>query len=214
MRLAALTLSALALTATMSAQQPGSDTVSAPRPGSDEVVIPEPTNGVGFCAPFGCFTRIQQIFDASTFPSKIRIDALDLFNNFAQSAEGFVEPAHYQFFLSTTDASSATASADMDQNLGTHHPLVAEFTIADFNTFFTGALRIALTEPFVYDPRHGNLLLEIRKDQTANFGDGPIYVDGSTATPGITLVTDQFGAQPSLGMSIGFVGKLRGPFRH
>jgi len=203
MRLIAVTLSVLALTAIASAQ----------RPASDEVVIPQPAAGVGLCAPFGCSTRIQQVFDASTFPSMIRIDALDLFNNFEQSAEGFVEPAHYQFFLSTTETSSATATADMDGNLGREHRLVAQFTVFDFNTFFTGALRIRLDAPFVYNPRHGNLLLEIKKDQTADFGDGPIYVDGSPTAPGVALVTDQFGAQPSLGMSVGFAGQFLGPFR-
>lgn len=177
-----------------------------------EIVIPEPDGRSGLCEPFECSTRIQQVFDASTFPSMIRIDALDLFNNFVQSAEGFVEPAHYQFFLSTTPASSTTVTADMDGNLGPNHRLVAEFTVADFDLFFSGALRIPLTAPFVYTPRQGNLLLEIRKDHTANFGDGPIFVDGTTNAVGVTLVTDQFGVQPALGMSIGFVGKFLGPF--
>jgi len=61
--------------------------------------------------------------------------------------------------------------------------------------------------------RHGNLLLEIKKDQTANYGDGPIYVDGSPTATGIALVSDQFGVQPSLGMSVGFVGQFLGPFQ-
>ena len=202
MRLIGLTLSVLALSAVASAQ----------RPGSDEVVIPQPDPRVGLCAPFDCNTRIQQVFDASTFPSMIRIDALDLFNDFRQSAEGFVEPAHYQFFLSTTPASSTTVTTDMDGNVGPNNRLVAEVTVADFNTFFTGALRIVLTAPFVYNPRHGNLLLEIRKDHTANFGDGTIYVDGTPTAAGVTLVTDQFGVQPSIGMSVGFAGQFLGPF--
>jgi len=38
-----------------------------------------------------------------------------------------------------------------------------------------------------------------------------VYVDGNLQAPGIALVTDQFGVQPSVGMSIGFVGQRLGP---
>jgi hypothetical protein len=183
---------------------------SAQPPATDEIVVPPADGRSGLCVPFDCATRIQQVFDASTFPSMIRIEAIDLFNNVRQSAEGFVEPAHYQVFLSQTAVSSTTATTDMDGNLGPRTQLVADFTVSDFNTFFTGAFRIPLSVPFVYNPRQGNLLLEIRKDQTANFGDGTIYVDGTTSASGVAIVTDQFGVQPSFGMSVGFAGQLLG----
>lgn len=185
----------------------------AQRPGSDALVVPHGDGQSGLCAPFDCSTRIQQVFDASTFPGAIRIDALQLFNNARQSAESFVEPAHYQVFLSTTDATSETVTSDLDANATRRQRLVAEFTIADFSTFFTGAFTIPLNTPFVYHPRQGNLLLEIRKDQTANIGDGTIYVDGNTNVPGVALVTDQLGVQRSLGMSVGFRGQFLGPSR-
>ncbi|HET7696274.1 MAG TPA: hypothetical protein VFK57_11240 [Vicinamibacterales bacterium] len=197
----AMTLCAAALTAAPPAQ-PSAE---------DEVVVPQSDGHSGLCEPFDCATRIQQIFDASTFPSSMRIDALELFNDATQSAESFVEPAHYQVYLSTTRASSATLSADMDQNVGPNARLVAEFTVSDFSTFFTGAFRIPLAAPFVYARNAGNLLLEIRKDQTANYGDGTIYVDGSVQAAGVALATDQFGVQPSVGMSVGFVGQIIGP---
>jgi hypothetical protein len=181
---------------------------NAQPPDLDEVIVPQADGQSGLCEPFDCATRIQQVFDAATFPSSMRIDAVELFNNAQQSAEGFAEPAHYQIFLSTTTASSATVSGDMDQNVGSNARLVAEFTISDFSTFFTGPFRIPLSSPFVYNRTQGNLLLEIRKDQTANYGEGTIYVDGNLHAPGVTLITDQFGVQPSVGMSVGFVGQL------
>jgi hypothetical protein len=186
--------------------------VSAQRPGSDEIVVPSSDGQSGLCEPFDCSTRIQQVFDSTTIPSRIRIEALELFNNVAQSAEGFVEPAHYQIFLSTTQASSATVSADMDANVGDNVRLVADFAVSDFNMSFTGAFRIPLAAPFVYNRHTGNLLMEIRKDQTANYGDGTIYVDGSVQAAGVTLVTEQFGVQRGVGMSVGLVGRLLGPF--
>jgi hypothetical protein len=186
--------------------------VTAQRPGSDEIVVPQSDGQSGLCVPFDCATRIQQVFDSATIPATIRIDALELFNNVKQGAEGFLEPAHYQIFLSRTHASSTTLSTDMDANVGRNARQVADFTIADFNTFFTGAFHIPLAAPFVYNPHAGNLLLEIRKDQTANFGDGPVYVDGTTQGIGIALVTDQLGLQPGVGMSVGLVGQFLGPF--
>jgi hypothetical protein len=63
--------------------------------------------------------------------------------------------------------------------------------------------------PFRYDPRAGNLLLEITKSQSASIGDGPIYVDGTADAPGIALVTDRFGVEPRKGMSVGFVRFVR-----
>jgi hypothetical protein len=186
--------------------------VSAHRQDSDEIVVPHSDGRSGFCEPFDCSTRIQQVFDSTTIPSTIRIDALDLFNNVPNGGEGFVEPAHYQFFLSTTESSSATVVADMDANLGNHVQLVADLTVSDTTTRFTGTFRIPLTEPFVYNPKRGNLLLEIRKDHTANFGDGTIFVDGSAQAAGVALVDDQFGVRPAEGMSVGLVGQFLGPF--
>lgn len=186
-------------------------TVAAQRPGSDEIVVPHSDNQSGLCEPFDCSTRIQQVFDASTIPVHMRIEALDLFNNVKQSAEAFVEPATYTIFLSTTSASSSTLSANLDENVGENVRQVAQFTVSDFSTFFTGAFRIPLAEPFVYNPHQGNLLLEIRKDHTANIGDGTIYVDGNVHAPGVSLATDQFGVQPNLGMSVGLVGQILTP---
>jgi hypothetical protein len=84
--------------------------------------------------------------------------------------------------------------------------------VSDTTTRFTGTFRIPLTEPFVYNPKRGNLLLEIRKDHTANFGDGTIFVDGSAQAAGVALVDDQFGVRPAEGMSVGLVGQFLGPF--
>ena len=77
----------------------------------DEIATPQPDPGVGVCAPFGCDVRIQQVFDNTNFPARMRIEGIDLFNNQPNSAEGFIEPAHYSVYLSTTQVSSASATA-------------------------------------------------------------------------------------------------------
>jgi len=181
----------------------------------DEIVAPQPDRGVGICDPFGCDVRIQQVFDNTNFPARMRIEGIDLFNNQPNSGEGFIEPAQYTVYLSTTQVSSASATADFDANVGPDALKVASFTIGDFNTIFTGAYRIPFAHWFNYIPRsHGNLLLEIRKDRTGDFGDGPIYVDGSTHATGVTLINGEHGVQPGFGFTTGFVGRVLGPFRH
>ena len=92
---------------------------------------------------------------------------------------------------------------------------MAAFTIADFSTSFTGTYRIPFAKWFNYIPRsNGNLLLEIRKDRTGDFGDGPIYVDGSIHAPGVTQITGEQGVQRGVAFTVGFVGRVLGPFKH
>lgn len=183
-------------------------------PGQDRVVTPEPDGNIGLGAPFSCGVRVQQVWDARLFPAAIRIDAITFFNNFHQSAESYIDPAHYRFFLSVTDATSDTVTADFEANYGRRVEEVAEMTVVGTSTGFSdgafGTLTLELTKAFQYNPRKGNLLLEIQKDQSSCDGDGPIYVDGSSNADGVTLVTQEFGIFPHFGMTVGFDGKLHG----
>ena len=182
--------------------------------GREQIVTPEPGSTVGLNMPFSCGSRAQQVWDAALFPGTIRIDSITFFNNFRQSAESYVEPAHYEFFLSISDVSSDTLTADLEANRGRRIERVAELTVTGTDTGFSdgafGTLTLPLTKSFTYNPRQGNLLLEIQKDQSSCDGDGPIYVDGSTNADGVALVTQEFGVFPGLGMTVGFVGNLSG----
>jgi|SRR5215471_3167360 len=189
--------------------------LSAVQKNPDEIAAPQFETGVGVCAPFGCDIRIQEVFDNTNFPARMRIEAIDLFNNQPNSGEGFIEPATYSVYLSSTTVSSTTVTADFDANLGADALRVAKFTISDFNTSFTSTYRIPFAYWFNYVPRaSNNLLLEIRKDKTGDFGDGPIYVDGSTHATGVTLVTNEQGVQRGVAFEVGFVGHVLGPFKH
>ena len=183
-------------------------------PAQDRIVTPEPEGNIGLSAPFSCGVRVQQVWDARLFPAAMRIDALTFFNNFPQSAESYIEPAHYRFFLSVTDASSDTVTTDFEANHGRRVEEVAEMMVVGTSTGFSdgafGTLTLELSKAFHYNPRKGNLLLEIQKDQSSCDGDGPIYVDGSSDADGVTLVTQEFGIFPHFGMTVGFDGKLHG----
>jgi hypothetical protein len=196
-------------------------TVAAPCVRADEIVLPPFEGNAGSCAPFGCGTRIQTVFDAELFPSAFRIDALTFFNTTDQGAEGFAEPAQYRFSLSTTAKSSATIGSNLAANVGADAKPVAEFTITDFGTFFT-TKTVELSTPFVFSPFNGNLLLDITKNQTGNFGDGPIFVNVNTSARGVATVIDDLGPNPLGGTSggvlarnqafnVGFSGDFFGP---
>jgi hypothetical protein len=174
----------------------------------DQFVFPAGDGRTGLCEPFECSTRIQQVMDGSLFPAKMRIEALVLYNTVPHE-EGFIEPAHYRFFLSETDVSAATITTDFDANVGRNNRQVIDWTVVSGEpSFFSGGLTLPLSKPFVYDPRRSNLLIEIIKDRSARFGDGPIYVDGNVDVDGVTLVSDHFGIRSRTGMTVGFVGKF------
>jgi hypothetical protein len=155
---------------------------------ADSVTLGQSGNA-GFPWPFASGIRFQQVFDNSLFTGTWDISSLTFYNRDRQSAEGFVEPTTYRFSLSTTSTSSATLTTDYDGNVGGNATNVLTWTVEGFDLFFNDALNLELTTPFFYDPRMGNLLLDVRKDSTGEFGDGPIYVDGMLGgVPGISLV--------------------------
>ena len=181
---------------------------------ADQITLPPLEGNSGSCWPFACATRIQTVFDAALFPSAMRIDTLTFFNTTDQSAEGFAEPARYRLSLSTTAKSSATIGGDFDANVGSDARQVAEFTIAGFDTFFT-TRTVPLASPFVFSPAAGNLLLEISKNQTGNFGDGGIFANVNTNARGVsTVVNNVEGAGPSIqrnvGLNVAFSGQFEG----
>jgi len=181
---------------------------------ADQITIPALEGNAGSCWPFACATRIQTVFDAALFPSAMRIETLTFFNTTDQSAEGFAEPAVYRLSLSTTAKSSATIGGNFDANVGSDARQVAEFTIAGFDTFFT-TKTVPLASPFVFSPATGNLLLEISKNQTGNFGDGGIFANVKTNAHGVaTVVNDLGGSGPSIqrnvGLNVGFSGQFEG----
>ncbi|HZT77355.1 MAG TPA: hypothetical protein VFA27_11900 [Vicinamibacterales bacterium] len=94
---------------------------------ADEIVLPSGPYDAGSGEPFACASHIQQVFDASLFPGSMKIDALT-FSNTLLADSVYVEPAHYQFSLSTTPASSTSLSTNYSANLGadTQQVIVAE----------------------------------------------------------------------------------------
>jgi hypothetical protein len=157
---------------------------------ADEIVLGTSQPGVGFGVPFESSTWMQQVFDSQLFPGPIAISAITFFNTYDNQGS-FVEPARYQFYFSTTATTSSTLSLDFASNVGGNRTAVLDWLVEGFDTTFPApsTITLALTTPFFFDPRSGNLLFEVVKDFTARHGDGPIFVDGSPAgLSGISMV--------------------------
>ena len=113
-------------------------------------------NGSGFPT-----FHYQQVYSAAAFSGVIQIDSLTFFQDFAAQFGGTttVVSGNYQISLSTTGRLVGGLSPDLASNTG-----------ADSKVFFTGNLggvstrpsfTITAAVPFIYDPRAGNLLLDI-----------------------------------------------------
>jgi len=157
---------------------------------ADTITLPAPAPDGGSCAIFGCGTRYQQIYGSSLFPSPFEITSLTFFNTTMESAEAFVEPAHYQFRLGTTATAWDAMTTNFDANAAGPLVTVADVTVTDYDfTFAPGpsvSRTIALTLPFLYDPRMGNLILDVLKDTSEEAGDGPVYIDHNSGVGGVS----------------------------
>jgi hypothetical protein len=161
---------------------------------ADSITLPAPAPDGGSCGIFGCGTRYQQIYASSLFPSPFGITSLTFFNTTVESAEAFVEPAHYQFRLGTTATGWDAMTTNFDANATGPLVTVADFTIAQHDFSFTpgpGVSRtIALTLPFLYDPRMGSLILDVLKDTSEEAGDGPVYIDHNSGVAGVSSASN------------------------
>jgi hypothetical protein len=127
---------------------------------ADPVLIGAPGEGVN-CFPFGCgrtvndaATRYQQVYDSHAFPAAMVIDEIQFFRgDGSQMSTGF-----FWFYLSTTSRPvDGLDSINFDDNIGADRTL---FSIRSFGGVAPSVLSVH-GKPFSYDPRSGNLLLDI-----------------------------------------------------
>jgi hypothetical protein len=184
---------------------------------ADSVRLQGPLDGSS-CVPFGCSpgTIYQQVFDSGLFGSGLDLTGLDFFNTVADSGgDQFIDPAQYEIWLSTTRAAvNGLSTTDFAANRG-----------ADSTRVFSGSLggsvngevppgpgttlSFTWTTAFRYDPRLGNLLVEVRKTGGFFFGDDGTYLDFSSALVGSSSVNDFFGST-SVGVSSGLLARVNG----
>ena len=180
------------------------------------------TPNFGDCYPFTCndsgtntgqSIEYQQVYDATTFSSGINISAITLFD--AYSAKHFggklaVLSGNYDISFSITPASAGGLSNTLANNVGS----------GGLTTFFDGHLGGPIklnmfTIPgsvFSYNPKLGNLLIDIRVTNQTIFpnGTGNSYVDadntGLFTSRAYQLGNSTTGAVDSAGLVSEFTG--------
>jgi len=134
----------------------------ASRAFADPVLIG--TAGVGHnCFPFGCgqhagddADRYQQVYSSSQFSGPLLIEQIEFFRSLGSGTATGV----YSFYLSTTSkAVDGLDTSNFDANVGLDRALFAVMTFA--GAAAPPILSIVGSNPFLYNPRLGNLLLDI-----------------------------------------------------
>lgn len=174
----------------------------------------------GYCVPFGCSpgTTYQQVFDASLFPNVFDIRGVDFFNTMANSGgDAHIDPAHYELWLSTTSAAvNGLNPTDFAQNRGADSTRVFAGTLGGTGGEVppgpNSTLSFTWSSGFHFDPRTGNLLLEVRKTGGSFFGDDGTYLDSQENMIGSSHVNDFGSAASRNNTSMGLIVRFNGTF--
>jgi hypothetical protein len=129
---------------------------------ADPIVVGAPGDA-GYCIPFGCqfADRYQQVYSAGLFPGTFTISAITFPYTLVRNSDR-IDPAAYTLRLSTTRAQVGHLSSNFDSNVGTDATNVFAGALAG-EVPFGGGLSFTLPVPFMFDPRNGNLLLDVFK---------------------------------------------------
>ena len=146
-----------------------------------------PSPFASLCAPFGCdfgFVDYQQVYLSSDFSGVFDIGSLTFFHTVDDPGTGTFVPGTYTFSLATTMLSSLTTN--FASNYSSPSQPFATLVIPANTSAAAPSFTVEGT-PFVYDPSHGNLLLDIASNQTGSlvnstFFDGYIAPSGTNAS--------------------------------
>jgi hypothetical protein len=145
---------------------------------ADPVVVGKVGDGYN-CFPFGCgqhqaaaASRYQQVYNSAAFAGPMLIDEIQFFRSFGS----ITNTGSYFFYLSTTGkAVDRLDTTNFDLNVGLDRVL---FSVVEFTGSASAPiLSIIGSNPFRYDPRLGNLLLDIviPGGAVSNSGEEAVY---------------------------------------
>jgi hypothetical protein len=135
---------------------------AAGRAFADPVVVGKVGDGYN-CFPFGCgqnqaaaASRYQQVYNSAAFAGPMLIEEIQFFRSFGS----ITDSGSYFFYLSTTGkAVDGLDTTRFDSNVGLDRVL---FSVVEFTGSASAPiLSIVGSNPFLYNPNLGNLLLDI-----------------------------------------------------
>jgi hypothetical protein len=143
------------------------------------------TPGNGNCFPFGCGynSEYQQIYTESAFTGlgPVRITQLLFYNTQFNNGAFAMNSGTWTISLSTTSKDWNTLSSTFASNIGPDNQIVFSGNLSQ-PWSFPKTMTITLTNPFVYDPSQGNLLMDIITQGVTTPG-GSIYFDSTGINP-------------------------------
>ncbi|MEN3338136.1 MAG: hypothetical protein V7647_1812 [Acidobacteriota bacterium] len=187
---------------------------------ADSVTVRGSVDGSS-CVPFGCSpgSIYQQVFARGSFPNLFEIRGVDFFNRIKDSGgDQYIDPAHYELWVSTTRVGlNALDEHDFAANRGSDATRVFA---GDLGGTAAGevppgpnaTLSFHWSDPFHYDRRRGNLLVEVRKTGGSFFGDDGTYLDFSASMKDSSSVSDFEGTTFWNNRSAGLIARLNGVF--
>lgn len=160
--------------------------------------------GDGNCIPFGCGEgRYQQVISSSVFSEAFTINRLTFYNT--QYTPGQTAKNNFYIYLSTTQKNVEALSWDFEENSGADRKLFAS-TGPSMNAY--PQLDIDGQEGFFYNPRQGNLLLDVISVSTGDTDYIPVLLDMAPRNSGYTsrLFSSNwfFSGMDDVGLTIGF----------
>jgi hypothetical protein len=155
---------------------------------ASSVVLPagfESVEAPGLSGDLSAFLRVQNVYGTNLLPpNPIVIKVLRFRRDASTPPFSDVTISNLQINLSTTPRSPDNLSAVFADNVGTNDMVVFQGTIAVSSptSASTGAapfeILIPLTNPFLFDPAQGNLLIDVRNKSGSTVG----YIDGANAS--------------------------------
>jgi hypothetical protein len=125
------------------------------------------------CIPFTGFlsgntTHYQQVYTASAFSKLTLISHLSFFSIVSHPiGTTALVPGTYQVSFSTTAKPVNGLSTDLASNVGPDNTVSFTGTLAGVTTGQNGWFTITATQPFLYDPHQGNLLMDVTVTSSA-----------------------------------------------
>ena len=178
---------------------------------ADPIIVGVPGDSAT-CIPFGCrdVDRYQQVYSAGLFQGVFSISVI-AFPHTIDSMSNGIDPAQYDIRLSTTSREIGQLnSVSLDSNVGSDSSVVFSGPLAG-EVPRGSSLSFMLPIPFTFDPRNGNLLLDVVKRGGVFFGDDGVYLDSSGRLDGVSSSVWTFGNtshdSPSFGLVTEFSGQ-------
>jgi len=185
---------------------------------TDKLEYREGNSRLGFLIPFP--SRFQQVYDASQFGSvPLKISQIALRPDESNSTPFDVTIKDIEFYFATTTKKPDGLSYVFDENISADYTKVfdGEWKVSSQNTGTIGKPKnfdiiLNFTQPFIYDPRKGNLLLEYKKftsEITGNRFDSEFVLGDSISTVIGAGDANAISANPQFSSTLGLVTQFK-----